>query len=393
MNGTALRVRQVPAAHPYVAHLLPPGGQGARSGPRVMHLPDPPVPGAPPGQWWPHPALDPAWVREHARDQDVLHLHFGTEGRSPAELVAWLRAVRGCGLPLVHTVHDIDHPHLVDQTRHREHLALLVAAADGLLTLTEGAATAVERELGRRPLVVPHPHVAPLERIGRARPAGPGPVRVGIHLKSLRTNLAPLPLLPALVEAVGALRATGTPVELEVRAHPEILDAGSPRYAPRVAAWWRAHARTPAPGVRLVLADRLPDEALWDYLAGLDVSVLPYAWGTHSGWVEACRDLGTWVLAPDVGHLAEQGAGAVLSWDRRASGGPEADPRGLARELRHLLARAAAGPPPACTRSWREDQRRQVAALHAQVYAAVAAGGRVDAGTQGRVAALAAEGV
>ncbi|WP_131103226.1 glycosyltransferase [Ornithinimicrobium sufpigmenti] len=376
---TPLRVRQVPAAHAYVEHLLPVDDPGRE----VVHLPDPPVPGAPAGQWWPHPALEVEWVHRHASEQDVLHLHFGTEGRSTAQLARWLRAVRGAGLPLVYTVHDIDHPHLVDQSRHREHLALLVEGADGLLTLTEGAAGVVERDFGRRPLVVPHPHVAPLDRIGRAVPARPRPLRVGVHLKSLRTNLAPMPLLPALVEAVAVLRDAGTAVELEVRAHPEVLDPAAARHDRQVAAWWRRHAAAPPPGVSMVLAPRLDDEGLWDYLAGLDVSVLPYAWGTHSGWVEACRDLGTWALAPDVGHLAEQGAGTVLIWDDRGMSLDVAlPPRQLTGELVGLLAQAADRPPQACTRDWREDQRRQIAAMHAGVYAAVVEGDRVDAAAE-----------
>jgi len=48
------------------------------------------------------------------------------------------------------------------------------------------------------------------------------------------------------------------------------------------------------------------DEALWDYLMSIDVSVLPYRFGTHSGWLEACYDLGTPVVAPTCGFYAEQ---------------------------------------------------------------------------------------
>ena len=40
--------------------------------------------------------------------------------------------------------------------------------------------------------------------------------------------------------------------------------------------------------------------------AALDVSVLPYRFGTHSGWLEACFDLGTAVVAPSCGFYAEQ---------------------------------------------------------------------------------------
>ena len=45
---------------------------------------------------------------------------------------------------------------------------------------------------------------------------------------------------------------------------------------------------------------------LWEYLNAIDVSVLPYRFGTHSGWLEACFDLGTAVVAPSCGFYAEQ---------------------------------------------------------------------------------------
>lgn len=363
-----VRVRQVPAAHVYVEHLLPPE-RPARA--EVVHLPDPPVPGAPPGQWWPHPAMEADWVRAHAAEQDVLHLHFGTEGRSTPELASWIGALRSAGLPLVHTVHDIDHPHLRDQTRHREHLALLVEHADGLLTLTEGAADVVERRHGRRPLVVPHPHIVPLARLeGGPRAGSPDPsrtLRVGLHLKSLRTNVDPLPVLPALVQAVGALRDRGVAAELEVRVHPDVADSPRPEARTVTALLRRVED---APGVRLVSAGRLDDDQLWDYLGGLDVSVLPYAWGTHSGWVEACRDLGTWALASQVGHLAEQGG--VMVWG--APGVPAQVDR-----LVELLTHAAEHPAQPVPVAERVQERARVAAVHARLYREVIAGRRVDA--------------
>ena len=58
--------------------------------------------------------------------------------------------------------------------------------------------------------------------------------------------------------------------------------------------------------VELQVHDYFSDDELWGYLQGLDVSVLPYQFGTHSGWLEACYDLGTWVAAPDCGFYAEQ---------------------------------------------------------------------------------------
>ncbi|MGO0575695.1 glycosyltransferase family 1 protein [Ornithinimicrobium panacihumi] len=352
----SIRVRHIPAGHAYVEHLRPVVDDGT-----VRHLPDPPVPGAPPGQWWPHPALEPEWVRSHADEQDVVHLHFGTEARTTAQLADWIAALRDVGLPLVHTVHDLDHPHLRDQSRHREHLGLLLERADALLTLTDGAARRVERLCGRRPLVVPHPHVVPLDLLGDAAaapaPRDPGtPLRVGLHLKSLRANLDPRTVLPALLDALDLLRAQRVPARLEVRAHPELVDPHHAAHDPALAQLLHEVAERES----LVVAGRLDDAALWRYLCGLDVSVLPYAWATHSGWLEACRDLGTWVLAPDVGHLREQGP--LLSW-----GAPDRAPS--AARLAELLVLAAEWSAPRATRSERGAERDLVATRHAQLYA------------------------
>lgn len=373
MSGDQIRVRMIPATHAYVSSLLP-----VRARPRVVHLTDPPVPGAPEGQWWPHPALEPGWVRTHAREQDLVHVHFGLEGRTATELEEWLDALDDVGLPLVHTVHDLVNPHLLDQTRHQEQLELLVRRAGALLTLTHGAADAVARSYGRRPVVVPHPHVVPLDLVGRRRPDRQGPLRVGLHLKSLRTNVAPMRVLPALLEAMSDV-ADVVPggVRLEVRGHPEVLEPHASHHDPALAVLLRQLRREPRPGVEVVVAPRLPDGALWSYLGSLDVSVLAYAWATHSGWVEACRDLGTWVLTPDVGHLAEQGG--VLTW------GPPGQ-QAAAPRLAELLVEAARARPPRVTRRQRELERDRVACRHAEVYEAVLAGERVDDDEDGRVA-------
>lgn len=60
------------------------------------------------------------------------------------------------------------------------------------------------------------------------------------------------------------------------------------------------------PHVDLAVHPYFSDDELWDYLEAIDVSVLPYRFGTHSGWLEACRDLGTAVVAPDCGFYGEQ---------------------------------------------------------------------------------------
>jgi hypothetical protein len=66
------------------------------------------------------------------------------------------------------------------------------------------------------------------------------------------------------------------------------------------------HDARDAGRIELFIHDCYSDAQLWNYLQSLDLSVLPYRFGTHSGWLEACHDLGTTVLAPTCGFMAQQ---------------------------------------------------------------------------------------
>src|SRR5690606_35496359 len=112
--------------------------------------------------------------------------------------------------------------------------------------------------------------------------------------------------------------------------------------------------------LELRIHDFLDDEALWAYLASLDVSVLPYRFGTHSGWLEACRDLGTAVIAPDCGYYREQGP--VFEYRNHDD---DFDPD----SLRSALHRAYAAPPPEpLSVERRSAQRAELARAHARMY-------------------------
>jgi hypothetical protein len=349
-----VRVLSVPAGHRYVAHLAHPDRADG-----VVRLPDPPVPGAAPGVWWPPVALDPQWLRAHASELDLVHLHFGFESASPGRLREWTAVLRELDLPWVLTVHDLTNPHLVDQGRHAEHLDALVPSADARITLTPGAAHRIEEEWNVPSHVVPHPHMAPLERVGRRR-CGPGrPMRVGVHLKSLRAHVDGVGVVDALTRACAA-PALREEVRLVVHVHEEVRDPSFARHDADLVALLDEVEAQGSGEVHWV--SPMDDEEFWAYLSSLDVSVLPYAWGTHSGWLEECRDLGTAVLAPDVGHYAEQGA--VTTYRRTDQGPHVAD---LERALLHLRCRW----PRAVTAAFRRAQRRQIAHAHQQVYRAV----------------------
>ena len=261
------------------------------------------------GQWWPSPVLDPAWL--HTADVDVVHVHFGFEHRTPGELRDLLAALSARRLPLVLTVHDLQNPHLTDQAAHADALDVLVPGATAVLTLTAGAAAEIHRRWGRTAIVVPHPHVAPLDRVGAGRE---------------RTGAVGLQAKP---------RASNDPAAV------------------------RAELAAAAAALGLVVAPeldrRLPDDALWDHLAGLDVLVLAYRTGTHSGFVEACHDLGVAVVAPRVGYLGEQHP--VVAYDLEAPG-----------SLTAALRRAYENPPLAADPVQRTLEREQLAAVHRDLY-------------------------
>lgn len=442
-----LTVQPVPADHPYVRHLLPASpslpddgrsaaagtsgsrgvgsvdaaqagdaGQaaavehGAAEPSAVEHGEDPEVPGAEPGVWWPPVALTPEWIREHR--PDVLHVHFGFEHYTSAQLQAAMDAAREVGTAVLVTVHDLENPHLpeAEQPAHRARLAVLLAAADEVVTLSDGAAEAVEREYGRTAAVIPHPHVLPLERedegADRVEGAGrgdalPEEVRAGlglarrsgaeapegeaeellvlVHAKDLRASVDPEPLLPGVAEAVRRLQKGGQPARAVLEMQDTTQD---PARADRL------RGRAAEHGITVWEHPRLDDDALHALLRRTAVSVLPYARGTHSGWVEMCRDLGTPVVVTDVGAIASQVAGAPLPGEEAGDPGKgvavvgKEDADGLAEAI---LRMARVRPEPAPV-AWRREQRAQVADAHAAACARAVENARQPA--EERVAVL-----
>lgn len=337
----------MPSAHRYVQHAV--GG-----GVDVELLADPPVPGAPVGQWWPSPVLDPAWITARRAQVDVVHLHFGFEGRTPEQLGEWVDTLRRNGIPLVLTVHDLQLPHVADQTAHLARLAVLVGGASVLITLTEGAAAEIAQRFGRAAHVVDHPRMTPVAMIRAASRRPPDRIRVGVHLKSLRPNAGSARWLARVADGV---RASTQPAELVVHVHEEIRDPGFVRYdADLVALLDRLAAD---PGVVVHWTSRMDDEQLWAYLRSIEVSVLPHRWGTHSGWLEECLDLGVVPVIPRVGYLVEQRDRHSYGWRE-----DEPDVAQLRLALEGAIDEAAAGRTEEEAWSW--AQRRDSAAHRSQ---------------------------
>lgn len=348
-----ITIASVPSGHVYVRHLSP------VSGPAPTRLPDPdptrPSTAAT-GAWWPPVMLDPDWAR--SAEFDLFHLHFGFDACSPAQLRRLVAVLRERGKPLVFTVHDLRNPHHEDRRAHDEQLDVLVPAADALVTLTPGAAREIEERWGRSADVVPHPHVVDLETLAAAEDSVPRaprrPFRVGVHVKSLRASMDPLRILPVLVETVAELDGA----VLQVNGHRDVLEHGGARHDEPLADYLREQHDRGA--LELFVHDYFSDAGLWDYLGSLDVSVLPYRFGTHSGWLEACRDLQTTVIAPTCGYFADQGPVLGYVHDEDAF-----DPA----SLRDAVVRAHEERPAlGATLEERLEQRARIAASHDSIY-------------------------
>ena len=299
--------------------------------------------------------LTSAWVHEHAGEFDLMHVHFGFDALSPQTLTEVVLALRQEGKPLVLTVHDLRNPHHATPGTHDAQLDVLVTAADALITLTAGAAATIEARWGREARVLPHPHVVPAEWLERPRPAREAFV-IGIHAKSLRANMDPLPLVDAIVDALPDLPGA----VLRVDAHTDVMTPGYERHD----AGFAAHLRELAAAGLLDLRvhDYFSDDELWAYLQDLDVSVLPYVFGTHSGWLEACHDAGAQVVAPDCGFYDEQRPCLTYA----ASGAARLP------TLTEALRRAhAEGTPPRADPARRASERLALAHAHEEIYAEV----------------------
>jgi hypothetical protein len=109
------------------------------------------------------------------------------------------------------------------------------------------------------------------------------------------------------------------------------------------------------------------DDELWEYLSSVSVSVLPYRFGTHSGWLEACFDLGTAVVVPTCGFYREQRPCEVFDFTEGSF-----DPRSLQRAVRNQYDRWAAGvEAPRALWPDRRAEREMIAQRHREIYQAV----------------------
>jgi hypothetical protein len=312
-----LRVASVPGGHPYVRSIVGPESHA------VTILPDPPARDGATDRWWPPTMLTADWIAANANDVDVLHVHFGMESSTSAELEAVIAALRASGTPLVYTVHDLENPQLTDQAVHLEHLDLVVPAADALVTLTAGASAEIERRWGRRARVIGHP-------------------RVVVHLRDLRPNIDGIGIVRSLAAASDLL---DRPLRVVVDVNENVRDEAQLAAIMQVV--------DAAPALTVHRHARYDDDALEASLAAAAVAVLPYRFGTHSGWAELCWDLGVTIATPPVGYVAEQHPADTVVFDP-----PDAASLAQALDAALLLGTAAGSAERRTVVAARRDERR-----------------------------------
>ena len=120
--------------------------------------------------------------------------------------------------------------------------------------------------------------------------------------------------------------------------------------------------------VDLDIRPYLPEPELISLMARAWAWVLPYRFGTHSGWVELGRDLGTWVIAPDCGFYKAQNPDVLTYHNTEAAGLDE-------ESLRAAVHAAVTQPRPSpVPRIERLAARDLVQATHEALYERVHAG-------------------
>lgn len=296
----ARRVLSIPAGHPYPQALQPVNGWGD-----VIMLPDPVVDREEPGRWWPHPGFTAEfWADPDNAEIDLVHLHFGFEHLTPAQTTNFVDILRERDIPLVFTVHDLDNPHLVDQSDYHQQLGILIGAAAEVLTLSTGAQDVVEKRYGRRPQLTAHPAIV----ADPHRYAGTPGTRPAVFLKSVRANVVTDPRF---------YRDLGAEIYIHHGADEQLEQLADHRHPP------------------------MDDATLFRTIAAHRVVVLPYTRGTHSGWMRMCRDLGVSVAVPDCGCYDTQ-----IPLDDGVAVYRTGDGRDAARVVNQLLAAHPVPPAP-----------------------------------------------
>ena len=308
-RSALIRVLSIPAGHPYVSQAI--------SQEFVELIPDPVFDAKQPERWWPHPSLEKQWWDKYDEDVsrgkrkpvDVVHVHFGFEHLTKEQCHDFVDALRERNIPLVYTVHDIDNPHLQEQGPYHDKVRILLFAAAAVITLTSKAASHIEKLFdfpSGNIEVLPHPAIVDsFSSEGFSSMQSEG---VGVFLKSLRENVNRDP--DFYTEIADLLSQQGEKFKVFIhRDRPDDL---------------LINALERVENIDLIEHDPFDDQDLFTNVAACNCVLLPYIRGTHSGWLEMCRDLSVPIAVPDCGCYLSQADSRDAVLEYESSNGKEA---------------------------------------------------------------------
>ncbi len=249
-------------------------------------------------------AHDPDWILDHGHEVELVHLHVGLvpvpdwsnpEARPVAasdleRTRAVVQAWRQIEVPIVVTVHELDGLAVgLPRDALRDLVRALSPHTSAVVTLTRACAQELEAMLDRPVRVIPYGPL--LDQSTRER--------LRAHRRRMATANRPL-LLPILdpaqhfwQDAVAALDQTQIRRRLRIdvpQRHQQVIREAIGR----------------RPDVSVITYDDLAEHRLPRAVADAVAVVLPYRHVTHCGLLELATDIGTPVIASDIGQLCEQ---------------------------------------------------------------------------------------
>lgn len=250
---------------------------------------------------------DPDWIERHSDRWDVAHLHLGlapwdlgtAAGQETPPDDDWVDAVveahRRRGTPIAVTVHDLGHPRgptAPDHTRSStiDLLRRIEVSLSAIITLTSTCATVLQDALDRPVRVIPPGPVLTPSARQRLRASG----RLAGGAGPLLLVAGDLPPRLGWSEAIDAVSRTFTSRHLQI-----LVDEAHAATVRRAA---DPHRQVSVHAVAAASADRELRRAV----ATARAVVLPWRWGDHSWLIELAADVGTPVVATDVGFMADQ---------------------------------------------------------------------------------------
>ena len=262
--------------------------------------------------------FDPSWVDTNALTWDIAHLHLGLDEQDPLDLgvqpntvdpaspvetaadvdasriVDVVAAHRRNGVPVVVTVHaiaSVDDPTGVAVLELLQSISRDVAA---VLTVTQGCADLLQERLGRPVRAIPHGPVVDAATRARFRAHRR---RLDLTEQPLLLHAGSMPVELLWDDVLAAVARTTGDRALRVLVH-----AGRAEDAARAAAGMGAGMDK----VRLAVHPGLSMMALERAVADASGLLLVDRRGCHSSLLELAADVGTPVIAADVGWRCQQ---------------------------------------------------------------------------------------